>query len=136
MFVDAVAVRCGPELSGRNFGAGMSGGVAYVYDPDGEFEDRVNREMVTVSTTLDYSDRALLRRLVENHHEYTDSDRAANILDDWKAALDDFVRVFPDAYADVIERGIGSDVREEPPAPAKPVYHTATDSSRVISSDD
>jgi glutamate synthase (ferredoxin) len=122
--------------TGRNFAAGMSGGVAYVYDPEDEFADRVNTEMVTVSTALDYSDRALLRRLVENHHEYTESDRAEAILDDWTAALDDFVRVFPDAYADVIDEGVGSDVREDPPEPARTVYDTGADPSNVVSGDD
>jgi glutamate synthase (ferredoxin) len=91
---------------------------------------------VTVSTALDYSDRALLRRLVENHHEYTESDRAEAILDDWTAALDDFVRVFPDAYADVIDEGVGSDVREDPPEPARTVYDTGADPSNVVSGDD
>ena len=120
--------------TGRNFAAGMSGGVAYVYDPDNRFEDRVNTEMVTTSRSLGYSDRALLRSMVENHHEYTDSDRAAAILDEWKEALDDFVRVFPDAYASVIDSGAGDDVREEPPTPAKKVYDTGP--SSVISGDD
>jgi glutamate synthase (ferredoxin) len=122
--------------TGRNFAAGMSGGVAYVYDPDDRFADRVNTEMVTVSGSLDYSDRALLRRLIENHHEYTESERAETILDDWTTALDDFVRVFPDAYADVIDEGAGSDVREDPPEPARTVYDTGADPSNVVSGDD
>ncbi|WP_267162905.1 glutamate synthase large subunit [Halovenus salina] len=122
--------------TGRNFAAGMSGGIAYVYDPDDEFEDRLNDEMVSVSESLDYSDRALLRCLVENHHEYTDSDRAAAILDDWTAALDDFVRVFPDAYAEVLDSGIGTDIREEPPSPAKSVYPEGGGPPGVLSSDD
>jgi glutamate synthase (ferredoxin) len=121
--------------TGRNFAAGMSGGVAYVYDPDNRFEDRVNTEMVTTSRKLGYSDRALLRRMVENHHEYTGSDRAAAILDEWKEALDDFVRVFPDAYASVIDSGVGDDVREEPPTPARTKYDT-TGPSNFISGDD
>jgi glutamate synthase (NADPH/NADH) large chain len=120
--------------TGRNFAAGMSGGIAYVYDPNDEFEERVNGEMVGVAKTLDYGDRALLRRLVENHHEYTDSERAAAVLDDWTAALDDFVRVLPDAYAEVIDSGRGTDVRDDPPSPAKRVYSEG--SGRAVSSDD
>ena len=122
--------------TGRNFAAGMSGGIAYVYDPDDRFDDRVNHEMVSVSETLDESDERMLRRLVENHHAYTDSERAADLLDDWGAALDDFVRVFPDAYADVIAEGIGDDVREDPPAPAAAVPDAGTDAAEQVSGDD
>ena len=122
--------------TGRNFAAGMSGGVAYVYDPDDRFDARVNRDMVSVSRELDASDERMLRRLVENHHAYTDSERAAELLDDWAAALDDFVRVFPDAYADVIAEGKGSDVREDPPAPADAVPEAAADAPEGVSGDD
>ncbi|MFC7186638.1 glutamate synthase large subunit [Halorubrum yunnanense] len=122
--------------TGRNFAAGMSGGVAYVYDPDDRFAERVNRGMVSVSETLDDSDERMLRRLVENHRAYTGSDRAAELLDDWTAALGDFVRVFPDAYADVIAEGKGADVRDEPPAPAEAVPGAASDPTEQASSDD
>jgi len=107
--------------TGRNFAAGMSGGVAYVHDPDGALEAKANTGMVTLSRDLDPADERLLRRLVENHRAYTGSDRAAALLSDWEAALDEFVRVFPDAYARVIEEEGRADVREEPPAPAEPV---------------
>ncbi|PHQ44713.1 hypothetical protein DJ68_16995, partial [Halorubrum sp. C3] len=122
--------------TGRNFAAGMSGGIAYVYDPGDRFEDRVNRGMVSVSETLAESDERMLRRLVENHRAYTDSERAADLLDDWEAALDDFVRVFPDAYAEVIAEGKGADVREEPPAPAAAVPGADADATGQVSSDD
>ncbi|MUW14790.1 glutamate synthase large subunit [Halorubrum sp. CBA1125] len=122
--------------TGRNFAAGMSGGVAYVYDPDDRLDDRVNRGMVSVSETLDESDERMLRRLVENHRAYTDSERATELLDDWERALDDFVRVFPDAYADVIAEGKGADVREELPASAEAVPGTATDTPGQVSGDD
>ena len=122
--------------TGRNFAAGMSGGIAYVYDPDDRFDDRVNRGMVSLSKTLSESDERMLRRLVENHRAYTGSERAAELLDDWETALDDFVRVFPDAYADVIAEGKGADVRDEPPAPAAAVPDAGTDATGPISSDD
>ena len=122
--------------TGRNFAAGMSGGIAYVYDPDDRFEKRVNRGMVSLSTDLDASDERMLRRLVENHHAYTDSERAAELLDDWAAALDDFVRVFPDAYADVIAEGKGADVRDSPPAPAEATPEDAGDAAGQVSGDD
>ncbi|MFD1597834.1 glutamate synthase large subunit [Halobellus rarus] len=105
--------------TGRNFAAGMSGGVAYVYDPDDEIAAKTNKGMVSLEDTLDDSDRQMLRRLVENHAAYTDSDRAARMLDDWGEVLADFVKVMPDAYAEVIEERARDDVRKElPPAAA------------------
>ncbi|MDQ2053004.1 glutamate synthase large subunit [Halobellus sp. H-GB7] len=105
--------------TGRNFAAGMSGGVAYVYDPDDEFAAKTNTGMVALEDSLDDSDRQMLRRLVENHATYTDSDRAAWMLDDWGEVVTDFVKVMPDAYAEVIEERARDDVRKElPPAAA------------------
>ena len=100
---------------GRNFAAGMSGGVAYVYDPDGTAADRVNRGMVSTSGSLSDRDRAMLRRLVENHAARTDSDRARELLNDWDRVVDDFLRVMPDPYADVLAAGDADDVRTELP---------------------
>ncbi|SEK46094.1 glutamate synthase large subunit [Haloferax larsenii] len=104
--------------TGRNFAAGMSGGVAYVHDPDDEFAAKANTGMVTLEDGLDEPDEAMLTRLVENHLAYTDSDRAAELLDDWDAALGDFVKVMPDAYAAVIEEDARQDVRSELPESA------------------
>jgi glutamate synthase (NADPH/NADH) large chain len=121
--------------TGRNFAAGMSGGVAYVYDPDGQFAGRANTDMVTLSDELEQSDEAMLRRLVENHAEYTDSERAAWMLEDWADVSSDFVKVMPDAYAAVIEERAREDVRDElPPAAdgrtaASPDRETTTASS-------
>ncbi len=106
--------------TGKNFAAGMSGGVAYVYDPDGDFEQRANTGMVSLSRTLEGKDEQMLTRLVENHAAYTDSERAKTLLDDWDAALSDFVKVMPDAYAEVIDERDRDDVRNEPPASATP----------------
>jgi glutamate synthase (NADPH/NADH) large chain len=100
---------------GRNFAAGMSGGVAYVYDPDGTGEERVNRGMVSTSRSLSDRDRAMLRRLVENHAARTDSDRAQELLNDWDRVVDDFLRVMPEPYADVLAAGDADDVRTELP---------------------
>ena len=122
--------------TGRNFAAGMSGGVAYVYDPDDRLDARLNRGMVSLSTDLSDEDRAMLRRLVENHHAYTESERAAELLADWEAAADDFVRVFPDAYADVIADGRGADVRTDLPDAAGTVPDAAADATESISGDD
>ncbi|MEF8881386.1 MAG: glutamate synthase large subunit [Halapricum sp.] len=106
--------------TGKNFAAGMSGGVAYVRDPGGEFAEKVNTHMVTLSADLDPVDRRMLKRLVENHAAYTDSERANELLDDWETAVSEFVRVLPDAYAEVIEERADDDVRTELPSPAVP----------------
>ncbi|QHS17258.1 glutamate synthase large subunit [haloarchaeon 3A1-DGR] len=121
--------------TGRNFAAGMSGGIAYVHDPDDRLAERANTGMVSLSRDLSERDEAMLRRLVENHAAYTESDRARELLDDWEAALESFVRVFPDAYADVIAEGIGEDVRDaRPPAATADVLPEAD--ANVVSSDD
>ncbi|WP_117592030.1 glutamate synthase large subunit [Haloprofundus halophilus] len=104
--------------TGRNFAAGMSGGVAYVYDPDEELAAKANTEMVSLSRELDDSDEAMLRRLVENHADYADSERARSLLAEWPAEVQNFTKVMPDAYAKVISEEGRADVREELPAPA------------------
>ena len=104
--------------TGKNFAAGMSGGVAYVYDADGTFSERANTGMVTLSETLEESDRAMLTRLVENHAAYTDSERALELLENWETEIENFTRVMPDAYAEVIEDRSRADVRSELPESA------------------
>jgi len=121
--------------TGRNFAAGMSGGVAYVYDADGEFESRVNKGMVSFSEELTEKDERMLTRMVENHAEYTGSERAAELLDEWGAELQNFVRVFPDAYAHVIEHEGADDVREELPETASAAVDARLD-AEAVSSDD
>ncbi len=83
--------------TGRNFGAGMSGGVAYVYDVDGQFPSRVNPEMVDLDPLTD-EDRALLRDLLTRHGEETDSAVAAAILANAPVELERFVKVMPKDY--------------------------------------
>jgi len=104
--------------TGKNFAAGMSGGVAYVYDPDDSFEDLANTGMVTLSSELEPKDRDMITRLVENHAVYTDSDRAQELLDNWETEIENFTRVMPDAYAEVIQERERDDVRNELPESA------------------
>ena len=104
--------------TGRNFAAGMSGGVAYVYDPEGTLSERVNTEMVTLSDELGDADEAMLRRLLENHVSHTDSDRGTALLADWSESLDAFTRVMPDAYRRVVDEEGRDDVRHDLPEPA------------------
>ena len=99
--------------TGRNFAAGMSGGVAYVYDEDGKFATRCNTAMVSmdkVVTTAEQhthdqsdwhaeeSDEALLKRLLQDHNRWTGSKRARELLDTWAESRLKFVKVFPNEY--------------------------------------
>ncbi|MXZ77540.1 MAG: glutamate synthase subunit alpha, partial [Acidimicrobiia bacterium] len=93
------AVVLGP--TGRNFGAGMSGGVAYVHDPDGVFPPKVNLEMVDLET-LDDSDREWLRDRISQHMVNTGSTVAERILANWATEADRFVKVMPKDYKRVL----------------------------------
>jgi glutamate synthase (NADPH/NADH) large chain len=106
--------------TGRNFAAGMSGGIAYVYDPDGDFAKKCNMSMVALDPVLSgveqeakvdralwhstvrngegHTDEAVLKGLIERHFKYTGSTRARNLLDDWNNARSKFVKVFPTEY--------------------------------------
>jgi len=121
--------------TGKNFAAGMSGGVAYVYDPDGSFAEQANTGMVSIRDSLEAKDRGMITRLVENHAAYTDSERAKALLEDWDDELANFTMVMPDAYAEVISDRERDDVRNEPPAAATPTAD-ATEADFAASSDD
>jgi glutamate synthase (NADPH/NADH) large chain len=88
--------------TGRNFGAGMSGGVAYVHDPEGRLAGVYNSEMVDLEP-LSPTDRAWLRDRVVLHHEETGSAVAREILADWVSASEQFVTVMPRDYRRVLE---------------------------------
>ncbi len=87
--------------TGRNFGAGMSGGIAYVYDRHDDFDRKVNYEMVEVEQ-LDEPDRDFLRSLVEAHLAYTDSAVARRMLDAWSVEVSRFRKVMPVDYKRVL----------------------------------
>ncbi len=88
--------------TGRNFAAGMSGGVAYVYDPERSFGQRVNLDLVDVEP-LDATDRFLVHDLVERHGVETESAVAARLLDKWDAEVHEFVKVMPRDYRRILE---------------------------------
>ncbi len=98
--------------TGRNFAAGMSGGFAYVLDLDGGFPGRCNPEMVDLEPMVHREDVETLRGLVEDHYRYTGSPRAKDVLDDWDAMLPRFVKVYPKAFKEVLERAKGGPPRE------------------------
>jgi glutamate synthase (NADPH/NADH) large chain len=89
--------------TGRNFAAGMSGGVAYVYDANKTFKKRCNLEMIGFEP-LEEEDKAALRNLIQNHQAHTGSTVAAGILKNWDKALLHFVKVMPKDYKAVLEK--------------------------------
>ena len=88
--------------TGRNFAAGMSGGIAYVYDPTRTFGERVNLEMVDVEP-LDPADSLLVHSLVERHRVETESAVAARLLERWDTEVLEFVKVMPSDYRRILE---------------------------------
>lgn len=89
--------------TGRNFGAGMSGGIAYVYDIDGKFKDRCNMEMVELDKNLDEEDVQNIHNLLYNHQKYTNSERAQFVLDNFGDEKAKFVKVMPLEYKRILE---------------------------------
>ncbi len=88
--------------TGRNFAAGMSGGIAYVYDADGDFHIRCNQEMVDLERLDDTEDLDLVRGLLERHREHTGSTVAEWMLADWPKVAKKFVKVMPQDYKRVL----------------------------------
>jgi glutamate synthase (ferredoxin) len=88
--------------TGRNFAAGMSGGIAYVLDEAGDFERRCNRELVELQPLADEDDVAVVLELIHKHSEYTRSNRAAKVLAAWEALRPKFVKVMPRDYRRVL----------------------------------
>jgi len=103
--------------TGKNFGAGMSGGEAYVLDESGDFAENVNRDMVSLESADSDRDRQMIERMIENHVRYTGSDKGQEILDNFEKYIDQFVKVMPDAYAEVVDQHLedGEDIRISPP---------------------
>ncbi|MBX3611755.1 MAG: glutamate synthase subunit alpha [Hydrogenophaga sp.] len=125
--------------TGRNFAAGMSGGVAYVYDEDGQFAKRCNTAMVGLEpvlpakvqeTSVDratwhrgQTDEAQLKKLLEDHNRWTGSKRARELLDNWEQARTKFIKVFPTEYkralAEIHARQTASDATTKAKGSAK-----------------
>ena len=95
------AVILGP--TGRNFAAGMSGGVAYVLDEAGDFETRCNMELVALERLEDDKEVAEIKQLIEEHLQYTNSSTAERVLDDWAGSLKRFVKVMPVDYKRILQ---------------------------------
>jgi glutamate synthase (ferredoxin) len=84
--------------TGRNFGAGMSGGVAYVLDEKGEFPPNVNKQMVDIEVIDDQKEQRELLAQIERHYKYTGSPRAKYVMENWDRLLTKFVKVMPRDY--------------------------------------
>jgi glutamate synthase domain-containing protein 3 len=89
--------------TGRNFGAGMSGGIAYVLDGDGDFERRCNRQMVDLEALDEAEDLALVQRLIVRHVQHTGSQLGARVLQDWDESARRFIKIMPRDYKRVLQ---------------------------------
>ena len=105
--------------TGINFGAGMSGGIAYVYDPERVFDGNCNLEMVDLELVREAKDVEELKEMITRHVKYTGSKRAAEILQDWDARLPFFIKVFPMEY----RRVLGKMSREDEATEREEVQH-------------
>jgi len=89
---------------GRNFGAGMSGGIAFVYDKNSTFEKQCNKEALNLLQVEEQEDIAQLKELITSHYNYTMSPLAQRILENWESDLPHFVKVLPEEYKQALIR--------------------------------
>jgi len=89
--------------TGRNLAAGMSGGVAYILDETGDFPTRCNQQMVGLEKLEDPEEIADLREIIQKHADYTQSEKAAQVLANWEEMLPKFVKVMPKDYKRVLQ---------------------------------
>jgi glutamate synthase domain-containing protein 3 len=101
--------------TGRNFAAGMSGGLAYIWDRDGDFAKKCNMGMVALFPVKEESDIIELRSLIDKHYRYTHSTVARQVLANWDKVLPQFVKVYPLDYRRVIEEQQQAALKEEKP---------------------
>ncbi len=90
--------------TGRNFGAGMSGGIAYIYNPNNTFEASCNKETLNLESVEESQDKNDLKELIENHYNATLSPLAQRILENWESELPKFIKIFPEEYKRALER--------------------------------
>ncbi|KNZ32564.1 MAG: glutamate synthase, partial [Methylibium sp. NZG] len=139
-------------MTGRNFAAGMSGGVAYVYDEDGRFAERCNTSMVSLDKVLPaaeqdksvpkavwhridgkpQADETLLKKLIDDHHKWTGSLRARDILDHWLDARGKFVKVFPNEYKRALAEMAAKAAEPAPAADDAALKRRAADKKNAV----
>ena len=88
--------------TGRNFAAGMSGGLAYIFDEADDFQNRCNKEMVDVEKVQSSEDVKELFSLIKKHNLYTQSSKASRILANWEQEVNKFVKVIPKQYKKIL----------------------------------
>ena len=110
--------------TGQNFAAGMSGGVAYIYDPEGTFTQSCNLSMVTLEKVvkesvqvkgpkhLNLTDETILNKLIANHHQFTNSTIAGDILNKWETSIEKFVKVMPNEYRRALDELHAQTIKE------------------------
>ena len=103
--------------TGRNFAAGMSGGIAYVFDEDGRFAERCNMGLVDLEPLTNGEDASEARALIEKHLAHTGSTVAAHVLDNWQTARTQFLKVMPRDYKRVLEERKAETARASEPLP-------------------
>ena len=89
--------------TGRNFAAGMSGGVCYILDEDNDFANSCNKEMVGLEKVIDNEEASKIKSMIQKHFEYTNSDVAKRVLDNWSTMVGNFVKVMPIDYKRMLQ---------------------------------
>jgi glutamate synthase (ferredoxin) len=89
--------------TGRNFAAGMSGGIAYILDEAGDFKTRCNMQMVALEKFEDADEAERIRQIIQRHADYTKSQRASKVLALWEKYSSQFVKVMPKDYKRVLQ---------------------------------
>ncbi len=87
---------------GKNFAAGMSGGIAYIYDEHDTLKQRINTEMVDLDAIEEQKESDEVRAMVEKYVKYTQSKEAQNLLDDWETTVSKMIKVMPVDYKRVL----------------------------------
>ncbi|MEL1242057.1 glutamate synthase large subunit [Flavobacterium flavipallidum] len=90
--------------TGRNFAAGMSGGIAYIYDPENKFKNGLCNTETIEFETVEGDEANELKNIIERHVAYTNSTKGAELLSDWSTSLENFVKVMPTEYKKALER--------------------------------
>jgi glutamate synthase (NADPH/NADH) large chain len=105
---------------GKNFGAGMSGGTAFIYDEKSTFAQKCKQKSIEIDLVRSHNDQALLHRLIENHLKYTRSPQAFRLLKNWDKSLSKFLKVIPLEYKKAL---IGSQAAYQPKLPSEAGLH-------------
>jgi glutamate synthase (NADH) len=99
--------------TGRNFAAGMSGGIAYVLDLDGKFSSRCNHELVDLESITEQDDINILKMMIEQHRKYTQSEWAGEVLNSFESMIMKFVKVFPRDYKKILKEKAAKEAEEK-----------------------